>query len=176
MDFWGALAVSDYHKDDTDFLPCSFARTHVRVPQSDQRGVLAALRAGSFWGDHGLILEDLAFIAAVPQLPIPATPGEAVAVRRDADVTFRVQVRRGAPTRGQALTIELIGNIRSGVPERLALGEMNAQQDTFDWKPPALVAGKDSKTAYVRARVFAKDTDGQLLAAYSNPIRFVLTR
>ena len=48
INFWGALAVSDYHSERIDFAPCSFARTHLRVPQRDQSGVLLALRAGSF--------------------------------------------------------------------------------------------------------------------------------
>ena len=77
---WAALAVSDYHHPDKDFPPCSFARTHLRVPQPDYRGVLLALRAGSFWADHGHILEDLAFVAVHESLPMPATPGETIAL------------------------------------------------------------------------------------------------
>ncbi|MES2564775.1 MAG: CehA/McbA family metallohydrolase [Pseudomonadota bacterium] len=173
-DFWGAVAVSDYHNEQLDFAPCSFARTHVRVPQRDQQGVLAGLRAGSFWAAHGRILDELAFIAAVPGLPLPATPGESVKLSTTAGVVFRLQVRRSASTRGQPLIVELIGNTRTGSSESLVVAELKAEQDTFDWKPEALVSGKDGKSAYVRARVTAKDPAGALLMAYTNPIRLVL--
>ena len=173
-DFWGALAVSDYHNEQLDFAPCSFARTHVRVPQRDQQGVLAGLRAGSFWAAHGRMLDDLAFIAAIPDLPLPATPGEAVRVPSGSGVVYRLQLRRNASTRGQPLIVELIGNVRTGSTESLVVAEIKPEQDTFDWKPDALVPGKDGRSAYVRARVSAKDAAGSPLMAYTNPIRLVL--
>lgn len=173
-DFWAALAVSDYHNDQLDFGPCSFARTYVRVPHRDQRGVLSGLRAGSFWADHGRMLDDLAFIAMVPGLDIPVTPGESVKLANRSGVVFRLQLRRGASTRGQPLVVEFIGNIRTGAPERLAVAEIKPDQDTFDWAPETVVPGSDGKTAYVRARVSAKDSAGAPLFAYANPIRVVL--
>ena len=122
---WGALAVSDYHGGQ-DFAPCSFARTYLRVPQKDQRGVLQALRAGSFWAGHGRILDDLAFIAVHPTLGLPATTGETVRLRRSSSVlTFRIALKRGPAGVGLPLTVEIIGNGVSGRPESVARSEVS---------------------------------------------------
>jgi hypothetical protein len=111
----------------------------------------------------------------VPGLQIPVTPGESVKLgSRSSGVVFRLQLRRGAATRGQPLLAEFIGNIRTGAPERLAVAEIKPDQDTFDWAPDTVAPGSDGKTAYVRARVSAKDSAGAPLIAYANPIRVVL--
>lgn len=173
---WAALAVSDYHNDQKDFAPCAFARTHLRVPQPDYRGVLVALRAGSFWADHGHILEDLAFIAVHPALPMPATPGETILLASSERPVFRVKVRRGVGSANLPVTVELIGNLRDGKPEKLATRELTADEDVFDWTPEAMVPGADAKSAYVRARVIANVSPDGPLAAYSNPIRIQFRR
>jgi hypothetical protein len=174
VSFWGALAASDYHNEQMDFAPCSFARTHLRVPQRDQRGVLLALRAGSFWADHGRLLDDLIFVAAVPGLDVLVTPGEVIKPSKVTGIQFRLLLKRGPAARGKPLFVELIGNARTGVPERLASAQIPPEQDSFDWKPDSLASGKDGKTAYVRARVSGKDAAGAPLMAYTNPIRIVL--
>ncbi len=168
---WAALAVSEYIHPDKDFPPCSFARTHLRVPQPDYRGVLLALRAGSFWADHGHILEDLAFVAVHESLPMPATPGETIALAPSERPAFRVKIVRGPGSANLPVTIELIGNLRSGKPEILAAHELVAAEDVFDWTPESMVPGADKKSGYVRARVTAKVPAEGALAAYSNPIR-----
>ena len=174
---WGALAVSDYHNDDGDHAPCSFARTHLRVAQKDPRGVLEALRAGSFWAGHGGVLDDLAFVALHPALPLPAAAGETVRVRASGPMpVFRVAFSRGPAGRGVPLRVDIVGNGLSGRPERVAGGEVAAEGDAFDWTPPALVAGGDGRSAYFRARVTATSAAGETLVAYTNPIRIVLSR
>jgi len=168
---WGALAVSDYHNDE-DFEPCAFARTHLRVPQQDQRGVLQALRAGSFWAGHGRVLDDLVFIAVHPALKLPATVGETVRLRTSSSVpVFRVAFRRGPAGAELPLAVEIIGNGVSGKPESVARGDLGADVETFDWAPKALVAGADGRSAYFRARVTAQTRAGDVLVAYTNPIR-----
>ena len=172
---WGAIAVSDYHNDSLDFAPCAFARTHLRVPQKDQRGVLLALRAGSFWAGHGRVLDDLAFISVHPALGMPAAAGEIVRVRVSGPMpAFRVAFVRGPGGSGLPLTVEIIGNGVSGSPERVASGEVGAERSAFDWTPKALVVGQDGRSAYFRARVIAKSSTGDTLVAYTNPIRMVL--
>ena len=173
---WGALAVSDYHTTDLDYPPCAFARTHLRVPQRDHRGVLSALRAGSFWADHGGILNDFDFVLLHRDLLIPATAGEVIRATSSAKVAFRVRIRRGSAAQGLPVTIELIGNGVAGKPERVASRELSAAEDTFDWEPATLVAGKDKKSAYFRARAIVQKSPDGVLMAYSNPIRIVLGR
>ena len=173
---WGALAVSDYHNADLDHPPCAFARTHLRVPQRDHSGVLFAVRAGSFWGDHGGALTDFDFLLLHPDLLVPATPGEVVRAASSAKVKLRVKIRRGPGAQGRPVTIELIGNGIAGNPQRVASRELSAAEDTFDWEPAKLVAGSDKKSAYFRARVVVQDSAGGVLMAYSNPIRILLRR
>ena len=173
---WGAVAVSDYHAERLDFPPCSFARTHLRVPQRDHQGVLLALRAGSFWAGHGGILEDLTFVGVASGLPLPATPGEAVRLSSSARPIFRVKIKRGRNADGIPLAVELIGNGRSGMPERVAVRELSPTEDTFDWQPDRVVPGADGRSAYFRVRVLTKGSPEGVLAAYSNPIRLVLER
>ncbi len=173
---WGALAVSDYHNADLDYSPCAFARTHLRVPQRDPRGVLFALRAGSFWADQGGILNDFDFVLLNRDLLLPATAGEVVRATSSANVMLRVKVRRGSAAQGLPVTIELIGNGITGKPERVASRELSAAEDTFDWQPVTLVAGNDQKSAYFRARAIVKKSPDDVLMAYSNPIRVVLGR
>jgi hypothetical protein len=171
---WAALAVSDFHSETIDYPPCAFARTHVRVPQPDHRGVLLGLRAGSFWADHGGVLTDFHFILANKDLVVPATPGEVVRATSSARLAFRVKIRRGPGAEGLPVTIELIGNGSTGKPERVAVGSLSATEDTFDWQPGALTPGADQKSAYFRARVLVQKSPSETLAAYSNPIRIVL--
>jgi hypothetical protein len=171
---WGALAVSDYHGDQ-DFAPCAFARTYLRVPQKDQRGILQALRAGSFWAGHGRVLDDLALIAVHPALGLPATAGESVRLRTSSSLpVFRVAFKRGPAGTDLPLEVEIIGNGVSGKPERVARGVINAGANTFDWTPNALVVGEDGRSAYFRARVTARLPAGDVLVAYTNPIRILL--
>ena len=172
---WGALAVSDYHNTDLDYAPCAFARTHLRVPQRDHRGVLHALRAGSFWADQGGMLNDLDFVLVHRDLVVPATVGETIRAGSSGKLVFRVKIRRGPAAQGLPLTIELIGNGVSGKPERVASRELTASDDTFDWTPPTLLPGNDQKSAFFRARVILQSPDGVLMA-YSNPIRILLRR
>jgi hypothetical protein len=171
---WGALAVSDYHSD-RDFAPCEFARTYLRIPQKDHRGILQALRAGSFWAGHGRVLDDLAFIAVHPALGLPATVGETVRLNTSSFMfAFRVALKRGPAGADLPLTVEIIGNGVSGKPESVARGVVGARANTFDWTPTALVTGEDGRSAYFRARVTAQSPSGDVLVAYTNPIRILV--
>jgi hypothetical protein len=173
---WGALAVSDYHNGNFDYPPCAFARTHLRVPQRDHRGVLFALRAGSFWADHGGMLNDFDFVLLNRDLLVPVTAGEVIRATSSAKVTLRVKIRRGPAAQGLPVTIELIGNGMVGKPERVASRELLAAEDTFDWEPGTLVAGNDKKSAYFRARAIVQKSPDGVLMATSNPIRILLRR
>jgi hypothetical protein len=173
-DVWGALASSDYHERRNDYAPCRFARTTVTVDKDDARGILRALRAGSFWAGHGGVLSELWFILVEPALPLPATPGETVRLPAAAQPVLRVKLARGPRHLGLPLTVEIIGNGLRGRPELVASGSVAPDADSFDFQPSRLVPGGDGRSAYFRARVIADDPARGRLVAYTNPIRVVL--
>ncbi len=173
-DVWGALASSDYHERRNDYAPCRFSRTTVTVDKADARGILRALRAGSFWAGHGGVLSELWFILVEPGLPLPAAPGETVRLPAAAQPVLRVKLARGPKYPGLPLAVEIIGNGLRGEPGLVASGIVAPDADTFDFQPPRLVAGGDGRSAYFRARVTADDPVRGRLVAYTNPIRVVL--
>ncbi len=116
---YAALAVSDYHNENLDYSPCEFARIHVSPDDRTARGILAGLRAGSFWADHGHILDDLLFTLSAPGLTLPVTPGEVVRLHASQPLQFTVLLQRGAGALESGLVVEIIGNGRSGKPELL---------------------------------------------------------
>ncbi len=174
IDAWGALAGSDYHNDHMDEAPCAFARIHVRPEDPSPAGIIAGLRAGTFWSDHGQILERLSFMLDADGLPLPAVPGEAVRMSREQPVRLRLSVERGPGAYHQPLAVELIGNGRSGVPERIFAATLPANREYLGWTLPRLRPGGDGRSAYFRLRIRRKVDDGPDLMAYTNPIRVIL--
>lgn len=119
QDIWAALASSDFHNEDMDYAPCGFSRTHVQAADRSYHGVLKALRAGSFWAEHGPLLDSFVFAVSVPGLPLPITPGETARIRHDTRVNLQIAIKRSTQAKASPLTIEIIGNGRSGQPELL---------------------------------------------------------
>ena len=87
---------------------------------------------------------------------------------------FRVAFKRGLAGAHLPLTVEIIGNGVFGKPESVARRKVSADANTFDWTPTALVAGEDGRSAYFRARVTARSPAGDMLVAYTNPIRILV--
>ena len=170
-----AIASSDYHNEDLDYSPCEFARVHIYPEDRSARGILAGLRAGSFWSDHGQILDDLLFTLSVPGLPLPVTPGEVVRLRGDQPLQFTVLLRRGAGSLNSGLVVELIGNGRSGKPELLHSKSLLPDENRVDWALTDPVTGSDGSSVYFRMRIRKAVDDGADLMAYTNAIR-VMTR
>ncbi|MGD8309470.1 MAG: CehA/McbA family metallohydrolase [Chromatiales bacterium] len=174
QNIWAAVAVSDFHNDELDQPPCAFARIHVQVPQRSARGVLRALHAGSFWADHGGILDQLTLTVTVDGLAIPLSPGEAARVPASGPVWVNVYLQRGPGARRSPLDVELIGNVRQGGPRTLETRTLGPDQGSVSWPFHALKAGADGKSAYIRVRVRKRSAGGPDLMAYSNPIRLIL--
>ncbi len=174
IDAWGALADSDYHNDNLDEAPCAFARIHLRPEDPSPAGIIAGFRAGTFWSDHGQILENLSFMLNADGLPLPAVPGEAVRLDREQPVRLRLAVERGPGAYNQPLEVELIGNGRSGTPERIFAATLPANRENLGWMLPRLHPGGDGRSAYFRLRIRLKKPDGPDLMAYTNPIRVFL--
>ena len=173
-DVWGALTVSDYHNHHMDEPPCAFARLHVLAEDPSHGGVLAGLRAGSFWSDHGRLLDRLDFVLHTPGLPLPASPGEAVRLPPDHPVTLAVTLERGPGAAGSPLVLELIGNGLAGEPQLIAEKSLPAGATRAQWTFDELKPGADGRSAYFRLRVRKAMADGPDLLAHSNPIRLYL--
>lgn len=174
QDIWAALASSDFHNEDMDYAPCGFSRTHVQAADRSYHGVLKALRAGSFWAEHGPLLDSFVFAVSVPGLPLPITPGETARIRHDTRVNLQIAIKRSTQAKASPLTIEIIGNGRSGQPELLHTRTLAPNEESLVFDPQTLTAGADGKSAYFRARVRKAIDDGPDLLAYSNPIRVQL--
>jgi len=171
---WAALAVSDFHNDKLDYSPCEFARTHVYPEEISARGILAGLRAGSFWADHGQILDELLFTLSAPGLPLPLTPGETMLLHARQPLHFTVLLQRSNRTQDASLVVELIGNGRTGQPELLFSQSLAPDENRVDWTLAEPVTGADGHSAYVRIRIRHSEPDEPNLLAYTNPIRVIL--
>jgi len=174
IDLWGAVANSDYHNDSLDYRPCAFSRTHIQAPDRSPQGVLDALHAGSFWADHGRILDQFGLYLLHPDLARAASPGETVRISDPDGTRIALSIRRGPGSSGQALQAELIGNCALGNVQALKQATLAADQRSVQWRFNRLQAGADGKSCFVRARVRLPQADGPDLLAYSNPIRILL--
>ncbi len=175
-DVWGALASSDYHNDYLDKPPCAFSRTHLVVPERSYQGVLAALKNGTFWADHGRILDHLWFSVHVERLERTAAyPGSTVYLTgREEQALLALSIERGPGSLGQPLLAEFIGSCQLGAAETLAQLQIPPTENTVTATMPLLQAGRDQESCTVRARVrLERDGDTDYLA-YTNHIRLVL--
>lgn len=168
---WAALANSDYHKTPSEFTPCEFSRTVLKVPEVSASGVLQALHAGSFWASQGRFIDYFRFTANAPGLNVPAAPGEVIRVRAGTELNVRVAVERIAEIGAQPLNAEIIGNCANGKPVSLATLKFEPKQSEADTTIVAATAGADGVSCYLRARVIGKTAAGEPAVAYINPIR-----
>ncbi|MGB5605093.1 MAG: hypothetical protein WBN51_01130, partial [Gammaproteobacteria bacterium] len=170
-DIWGALAVSDFHETEGDYAPCQYSRTYISVPEKSYQGIIQGLRAGSFWAEHGQILSNLVFMATNSDLAFMAVPGESVYLKAEHTIQLKVELQRGPAAINEPLTIEIIGNSRSGKPELLFSEVLPENVNALSVEPGVLRPGADNKSSYFRVRVRKHIEDGPDLLAYSNPIR-----
>ena len=168
---WGALATSDFHNHKIDYYPCEFARIHINVQDQSPIGVLKALRAGSFWADHGKLLNKFDFFVYAKGLEYPAIPGETISLGSAQDIEVYIDIALGAGSQREDIDAELITNCRSGKPELLQQKFISSKILRVSWKLTMLKSGKDGKSCYVRSRIRKQIADGPDLMAYSNPIR-----
>lgn len=174
---WAALASSDYHNERMDMAPCAFARTHLVVPEQSYRGVMMALRSGTFWADHGRILNQLWFSVAVEGLQEKAFPGYTVYLgEHGLNAELSVSVERGPGSLEQPLQVEFIGSCRSGASEILATAEIAPGASEASAVIPLDATGQDGKSCVVRARLRLRRDIPTDYLAYTNPVRLVLER
>jgi hypothetical protein len=172
---WGAITSSDYHNKNLDKAPCSFSRTHLSVPSRTPQGVLEAIRAGTFWADHGHLLNKLTFSLELEGLATRAYPGDVVNLGTDyATAIASVTLERGTGSEGSPLTLEIISNCHSGNAEVVhasVLGPLSTDSANLI---PIRNTGEDGRSCFVRARIGMYLPTGPDLLAYTNPIRILL--
>jgi hypothetical protein len=175
-DVWGALASSDYHNDNLDKPPCAFSRTHLAVPERSYRGVLAALKTGTFWADHGRILDQLWFSVHVEGLEgIAAYPGSTVSLTgREEQALLALSIERGPGSLGKPLVAEFIGSCQLGAAESLAQLRIPPAENSVTATMSLVQAGRDGESCTVRARVRLEREGDTDYLAYSNHIRLIL--
>lgn len=168
---WAALANSDFHNRKLDYLPCAFSRTHIQTPDKSINGVLKGLRAGSFWADHGRILNKLVFSVKTPGLDLAATPGEIIKINKFAPLEVKLAIARGQGAINASLIAELISNCIDGKPGLLDAQAIGIAQNTASWSIEQPRPGGDENSCYLRVRVRKQNSEKPDLMAYSNPVR-----
>jgi len=178
LDVWAAYAPSDFHTESLadlgDYWPGQFAETWVYAPERSSAGILRALRAGSFFADHGRIVREAELHVGAPGLPRPAGAGEVVSAPKSAEVTVDLSIKVPAeawrPGRNHVDLVEIIAIDQSGASV-IAQGR------------PAEAGPAIAKTVQVpdggivfRARGFSLLETGTRLAFYTNPVRVVVNQ
>jgi hypothetical protein len=168
-DVWGALATSDFHEPPNgDYWPCEFSATWIYAPDRSVPGVLRALRAGAFFGEHGHIVRTVDLTLAAEGLPRAATAGEAVQL--PAGARARIELRAAIPPTdwegrpNRIDSIEIIGITKGSAA---VLHEAPPDQQGAIHYDVDIPAGG----IVIRARGRRVVEDGPDLLFYTNPIR-----
>ncbi len=169
LDVWGASATADFHSEGNgDFWPCEFASTRLYAPDASVDGVIRALHAGSYFGEHGHIVDTVDLRVAAPGLAAPVIPGQRATVRQGTEITASLSLEipeRDYMRRSNRVTqVELIG-IADGKATVLFEGEP-ASPDAFS-VPISVPPGGIVLRARGRRTVVGQPA----LTFYTNPIR-----
>jgi hypothetical protein len=178
LDVWAAYAPSDFHSESLsglgDYWPGQFAETWVYAPERSSAGVLRALRAGSFFADHGRIVREVELHVNAPGLPRPAGAGEVISVAQNAEVTvelsFKVPPEAWRPGPNHIDHVEIIAIDHDGA-------KIIAQGRPQESGPAITKTVQIPEDGIVlRARGFSTLETGTRLAFYTNPVRVVVSR
>ncbi len=168
-DVWGAGAPSDFHNLKLDYWPGQFSETWVRVPERTAEGVLAGLRAGTYFGVHGHISRQVNLRVEAPGLARPAYVGEVLEVlpQQSVDVvlTFDAPARdwEGRPSVVHAVDLIAITAAGARVVETLTPDVDGTVRFASQIVPRGGVV--------FRARGRSPARDGLSYVFYTNPIR-----
>lgn len=174
-DIWGALANSDFHAPRYDALPCGFARIHLSAPEASYPGVMEALDAGTFWSEHGPLLESLQFSIDLPGLDRLVYAGETARYGRPGDIALaRVSLKRRPNPLALPLTVEFISSCIQGETELIASHAVGNMSDTVVQAIPLQSTGTDGRSCILRVRVRGPEVGSEHdLMAYTNYVRLM---
>ena len=178
LDVWAAYAPSDFHTENlanlADYWPGQFSETWIYAPERSSVGVLRALRAGSFFADHGRIVREAELHVTAAGLARPAGAGEVIAVQKNVevsvDLSFKVPTEAWRPGPNHIDHVEIIAIDRDGA-RVLAQGRPSESGPAIS----KTVAVPDDGIVF-RARGFSILETGTRLAFYTNPVRVVVNR
>jgi len=175
-DLWAALASSDYHGGRRDATPCAFSRIHISAPSRSHAGVLEALDRGTFWSDHGRILDHLSLAVELEGLPRPLYPGESADVFTENGAALaRVELERGPGSVGKALGIEVISSCIDGSSRVIGRQLLGAEENSTEALILVQATPEKSNSCTVRARVRLDNLGLEPdLLAYTNTVRINL--
>ncbi|MFE3849955.1 PHP domain-containing protein [Streptomyces griseorubiginosus] len=162
---------TDTPQPGSDFWPGEFSRTHVGVTRYGYRSVMAGLRAGRVWVDHGHLLDGLDVrVKRDCDSGRGVTLGGRLRVRKGERITLNVTVTSASRPNPQGILPELAhvdvirGAVRGPVADRdtwrapdtrvVATKDVTGRKGTYTLRIP-LTAGDES--FYVRLR----GSDGQ---------------
>ena len=175
IDVWAAYAPSDFHSEQlsglADYWPGEFSETWVYAPERSAAGVLRALRAGSFFANHGRIVREVELRVNAEGLPRAAEAGETIAVAAGEDVVAQLSfvvpptAWRAGPNHIDA--VELIGIDASGA-RIVAQGSPDTTGAALTFRTRVPTGG-----LVLRARGFRILETKTRLAFYTNPVRIV---
>jgi len=163
---WGAIASSDYHNDVMDYGPCEFARIHVAAPTKDYSGLIAGIKAGTFWADHGKLLKSYDFNVSVDGSE-RVYPGGTIALANNTHIlAVEINVERNTQFSQDFLRVDLITNCNA--TEVYANSEIMAPEESS--MSVFLPVAEDAGACFLRSRVVRETPEENDLSAYSNPI------
>jgi peptidoglycan/LPS O-acetylase OafA/YrhL/predicted metal-dependent phosphoesterase TrpH len=164
---WGAIASSDYHNDSLDYPPCEFSRIHVQTPSTSYEGLIKGIQAGTFWADHGKLLEQYDFYLQADLKSPPVFAGGEITLNTSAQVvSVNVDLVRGDAHADAFLRFDMISNCST---EQTSLSSQYIPPEENS-STLLLVLPPTPKDCFVRSRIVKETIDGLNLSAYSNPI------
>jgi hypothetical protein len=169
LDVWGAGVVSDYHAPSKEYHPCEFATTWIYAPERSAAGVLRALRAGSYFGEHGGIVRRARIRVHAAGLDRPAQAGETIETHEGATLLVEVDYELteeawdGGPAWIDEVELIRIDGKQATVAARVEprVGEVPLTH-TLPVPPGGIV---------LRARGRRRLEEGPDLMFYTNPVR-----
>lgn len=173
LDVWGATADADFHHENGEYWPCEFSSTWLYAPDRSVDGVIRALHAGSYFGEHGHIVQKAELVATPAGQTRGAVPGQRLTVA--AGTTVSVSMALDIPDtdfEGKANhvdVVELIGV--AGGKSTVLFSDAPATPLAFN-VPVNVPAGG----IVLRARGRRTVDGGPALQFYTNPIRITTAR
>jgi len=170
---YGAIASSDFHNYAMDEVPCSFSRIHLAVKDDSYESIFESIKRGTFWADHGHILEQLKFSVSI-EAREKSFPGAQIYSEINDVASVDISFKRGVGSLGKPLTAEVISNCVTGKPELIATKYVQPEALNATMVLPILSKGIDQKSCYIRSRVRLENIGEDDYMAVSNHIRIYI--
>lgn len=170
---YGAIASSDFHNYKMDELPCDFARIHITTEEESYDAILKSLKQGTYWADHGNILNQFKFSVSVEESD-SVFPGATITASINEIANVTIQISRAEGSIGKPLIAEVISNCLSSKSELVTTKFLPPNKSRVDLVIPLLTKGADGQSCYFRSRIKLDNPFTEDLLAISNHIRILM--